>query len=85
MQKQWSEAGEVFKVLRESDVISSQTKGCAMYHGYAEKGTDLPIRSPLLAGVLSTIVPGSGRLYTGRLGDAHDDTFHSRFNRLAGV
>lgn len=69
MQKQWSEAGEIFKALQESDVISVGEKA-AVYRGYAEKGTDLPTRSPLLAGVLSTILPGSGRLYTGRLGDA---------------
>ena len=68
MQKQWSEAGEVFKTLQESDVISIREKA-AIYHGYAERGADLPTRSPLLAGVLSTIVPGSGRLYTGRFGD----------------
>ena len=69
MQKQWSEADEVFKKLQESDVIPIREKA-AVYHGYAEKGVGLPTRSPLLAGMLSTIVPGSGRLYTGRLGDA---------------
>ena len=69
MQKQWSEAGEVFKALQESDVISVGGKA-AVYHNYAEAGARLPTRSPLLAGVFSTIVPGSGRLYTGRLGDA---------------
>ncbi len=69
MQKQWSEAGEVFKTLQESAVIPIREKA-AVYHGYAEKGVGLPTRSPLLAGMLSTILPGSGRLYTGRLGDA---------------
>lgn len=69
MQKQWSEAGEIFKTLQGSDVIAIREKA-SVYHGYAEAGTHLPRRSPFLAGVLSTIVPGAGRLYTGRIGDA---------------
>ncbi len=69
MQKQWSEAGEVFKTLQGSDVIAIREKA-SVYHSYAEAGTQLPNRSPFLAGVLSTIVPGAGRLYTGRIGDA---------------
>ena len=70
MQKQWFEAGEVFKTLQRSSVIPVREKAL-VYHDYAETGAQLPIRSPFLAGVLSTIVPGTGRLYTGlRIGDA---------------
>lgn len=69
MQKQWSEAGEIFKTLQGSEVTSVSQKAVA-YHTYAEKGADLPTRSPFLAGILSTIVPGTGRLYTGRFSDA---------------
>ena len=69
MQKQWSEAGEVFKALQGSDVLVVSEKA-KVYHKYAEAGGRLPSRSPFLAGVFSTIVPGTGRLYTGRLGDA---------------
>lgn len=69
MQKRWSEAGGVFKTLQGSDVIAIREKA-SVYHRYAEAGTQLPSRSPFLAGVLSTIVPGAGRLYTGRIGDA---------------
>ena len=69
MQKQWSEAGGVFKALQGSDVIAIREKAL-VYQGYAEAGIHLPRRSPFLAGVLSTIVPGAGRLYTGRIGDA---------------
>lgn len=68
-QKQWSKAGEVFKALQKSDVMQVREKA-VVYHKYAEKGEDLPTRSPFLAGTLSTIVPGAGRLYTGRFGDA---------------
>ena len=70
MQKQWSEAGEVFKTLRGSDVIAVREKA-SVYHNYAEVGEQLPTRSPFLAAALSTILPGAGRLYTGfRIGDA---------------
>ena len=70
MQKQWSEAGEVFKTLQESGVIAVRQKAF-VYHNYAEAGARLPTRSPFLAGALSTILPGAGRLYTGfRIGDA---------------
>ena len=69
MQKQWSEAGEVFKTLEGSDVLGLSEKA-KVYHKYAEVGARLPSRSPFLAGALSTIVPGAGRLYTGRIGDA---------------
>ena len=68
-QKRWSEASEVFKTLRASDVMPIREKAM-VYHTYAEKGVHLSTRSPFLAGTLSTIVPGAGRLYTGRLGDA---------------
>ena len=74
MQKQWSEAGEVFKTLQGSNVASVSQKAI-VYHNFAEAGADLPTRSPFLAGVLSTIVPGAGRLYTGRLGDALTSLF----------
>ncbi len=74
MQKQWSEAGEIFKTLRGSEVTSVIQKAI-VYHDYAERGARLPTRSPLLAGILSTIVPGAGRLYTERLGDALTSLF----------
>ena len=70
MRKQWAEAGVVFKTLQGSDIIPVREKA-SIYHNYAEIGAQLPTRNPFLAGVLSTIVPGSGRLYAGlRVGDA---------------
>lgn len=74
MQKQWSEAGEVFKTLQRSGVPSVSQKA-AMYHSYAKNGADLSTRSPFLAGALSTVVPGAGRLYTGRFSDALTSLF----------
>jgi len=74
MQKQWSEAGEVFKTLQRSGIPSVSQKA-AMYHSYAKNGAGLPTRSPFLAGALSTVVPGAGRLYTGRFSDALTSLF----------
>ena len=73
-QKRWSEASAVFKTLQASDVLSIREKAM-VYHDYAEKGAGVSTRSPFLAGILSTIVPGAGRLYTGRLGDALTSLF----------
>ena len=74
MQKRWSEAGEVFKALQGSEVAPVSQKA-RVYHHFAEAGQRLPTRSPLLAGILSTIVPGAGRVYTGRVGDAFTSLF----------
>lgn len=74
MQKQWSEAGKVFEALQRSGMLMVSEKA-KVYHKYAEVGARLPTRSPFLAGVLSTIVPGAGRFYTGRIGDALNSLF----------
>lgn len=74
MQKQWSEAGEVFKTLRGSKVASVSQKAI-VYHNYAETGVHLPTRSPFLAGIFSAVVPGTGRIYTGRLSEAITSLF----------
>ena len=69
MQKRWHEAGKIFTELRESDV-AEVAESAELYHDYAVQGRQLPNRSPFLAGTLSTIIPGAGRLYTGSIGDA---------------
>ena len=74
MQKRWLEAGKTFNELRESDVAEVR-ENARQYQNYAMQGTQLPNRSPFLAGILSTIVPGAGRLYTGRIGDALTSLF----------
>ena len=74
MQKQWSEAGKAFEALQKSSMLMVSEKA-KVYHKYAEAGARLSTRSPFLAGVLSTIVPGAGRFYTGRIGDALNSLF----------
>ena len=74
MQKQWSEASEIFETLQGSKVVSVSQKA-VVYHSYARNGANLSTRSPFLAGVLSTIAPGIGRLYTGKFGDALTSLF----------
>ena len=69
MQKQWFEAEKIFNGLQESDILEVREKA-ATHSKYAAQGAKLPTRSPLFAGFLSTIVPGAGRVYTGRVGDA---------------
>lgn len=69
MQKQWHEAGEVFKALQTSEVAAVREKAAA-YHNDAVQGAKLPTRNPFVAGFLSAILPGAGRFYTGRTGDA---------------
>ena len=69
MQKRWAETDEIFRTLQGSEVIGVKEKA-SVYRSYAAAGAQLPRRSPFLAGVFSTLLPGAGRLYTGRLGDA---------------
>lgn len=69
MQKQWREADEVFMAL-QAPAMAIGTDKAAMYRQYAVQGANLPNRNPFLAGLLSTMLPGAGRLYTGRTGDA---------------
>ena len=74
MQKQWFEAEKVFNTLQKSDMLEVRKKALS-YSMYAEQGTKLPTRSPFLAGLFSAIVPGTGRLYTGRIVDAINSAF----------
>jgi len=59
----WSKASEAFSQVKEN----SEHKALAdrLLHG-AKEGEKLPRKSPVLAGLLSTALPGAGQLYTGR-------------------
>ena len=73
-QYQWLEAEKIFNSLKKSDVLEVGQKA-EVYSKYAMQGEQLPKRNPLLAGFLSTIIPGAGRVYTGRYSDALTSLF----------
>ena len=70
MQKRWERAVQHFGQFDLSGVPAAADHRVSMYKRYAEEGKALPSKSPLLAGFLSTVLPGSGRIYVGRLNDA---------------
>lgn len=70
MQKRWESAIQHFDQFELSGVPEVVAHRTSTYQGYAEKGRTLPSKSPLLAGFLSTALPGSGRIYVGRPNDA---------------
>jgi tetratricopeptide (TPR) repeat protein len=65
--RQWRDAAIQFQqVVPESDLYQS----AQLLAREALVGEHLPMKSPVLAGILSGLLPGSGQLYNGRLGDA---------------
>ena len=70
MQKRWEGAIQHFDQFDLRGLPEVVGQRISTYKNYAEKGKDLPSKSPLLAGFLSTALPGSGRLYVGRPNDA---------------
>ncbi|MBN2544101.1 tetratricopeptide repeat protein [bacterium] len=67
--KRYSDAQKIFERLNESDIeqrvsslyyLISKTKQAQIMSG----------RSPFLSGLFSTVIPGAGQLYCGRIGDA---------------
>ena len=70
MRKRWEDAIQHFDQLDLIGLPETAGHRASMYKKYAEDGTDLPSKSPLLAGFLSTVLPGSGRVYVGRPNDA---------------
>lgn len=69
MQRKWESAEDIFNRLQQVDVIDVREQA-TIYSKYANEGKQLPRRSPFLAGLMSSVVPGSGRLYAGRVNDA---------------
>ena len=70
MQKQWESAIQHFNQFDLCGLPEVVGQRASIYKRYAEDGRALPSKSPLLAGFLSTALPGSGRVYVGRSNDA---------------
>src|SRR5262245_2769661 len=65
--RQWRDAATQFQqVAPDSDLYQS----AQVLAQEALVGEHLPTKSPVLAGIFSGLLPGSGQLYNGRLGDA---------------
>ena len=70
MQKRWESAIQHFDQFDLSGLPKTAGHRVSIYKRYAEDGRKFPSKSPLLAGFLSTVLPGSGRVYVGRSNDA---------------
>jgi len=65
-QKKWQQADAYLRILSETAVPDPLT---ATMKTFAEQGQRLPHKSPFLAGVLSGLIPGMGKIYAGRTSD----------------
>lgn len=70
MQKRWVSAFQHFNQFDLSGLPETAGHHASIYKRYAEDGRELSSKNPLLAGFLSTVLPGSGRIYVGRPNDA---------------
>ena len=65
--RQWRQAAAQFQQVVPASALYQSAQLLAQA---ALEGERLPAKSPVLAGILSGLLPGSGLLYNGRLGDA---------------
>ena len=70
MLKRWNSALELFNQLDLENLPTDIRKSNANYQELAVRGKHLPRKSPILAGCLSTVIPGTGKIYNERLADA---------------
>ena len=70
MQKRWDDASLHFGQLDNEATPPHPRQMASTYKRYAKNGKHLPKKSPVLAGLFSAALPGSGRLYAGRPNDA---------------
>ena len=70
MQKRWDDASRLFNQFDLQKLPLDSRETLPIYRKYAEEGKNLPAKSPMLAGLFSAIVPGTGKIYAGRPNDA---------------
>lgn len=69
-EKRWSNAAFVFDSLVSISSDPGSKKSLLKLKSYAEEGKHLSLKSPVMAGVLSTVFPGMGKLYCKRYKEA---------------
>jgi len=67
IKSEWEAAAEAYKGVKNDEKMAIVAKEAAKT---ALHGKEIPRRSPVVAGVLSAILPGAGHLYVGRKQDA---------------
>ncbi len=65
--RQWQAAATELQRIPGSSALYPAAQQLAVE---AQEGSRRPKKSPILAGVLSTLLPSAGQLYNGRIGDA---------------
>jgi tetratricopeptide (TPR) repeat protein len=66
-QRRWSDAEGILQPLTLKD---AELNGVASsLRVRAREGVDLPRKNPALAGLFSTVIPGTGKMYCGQYGD----------------
>lgn len=68
-QRDWTDATSLFDLLASIAPGQGLRDSSLKLKGYAEQGKYLPHKSPILAGLLATILPGAGKVYCTRYGD----------------
>ncbi len=64
--KQWSESKQALGNVQDQDTLSPAFRKIRLAD---QAGLELNPKSPALAGVLSAVIPGSGKMYAGRFKD----------------
>jgi TolA-binding protein len=64
--RQWPEAVQTFATIDTTSPLFPSSRALA---DAAREGEQLPRKSPVLAGLMSAVVPGTGHFYTGRWRD----------------
>jgi len=67
-EKRWNEAYSLFDSLSTTENENLRESSLRL-KGYTEEGRTFSYKSPVLAGLLSAIVPGTGKMYCGRTKD----------------
>jgi len=65
-QKKWKEADLYFRELLQTELSDSATQ---TLQSFAAQGLRLPQKKKWLAGAMSAVIPGSGKIYAGRTTD----------------